>query len=59
MITFINAMVLEHYDYLKSCELEIFLIEAKKEISEGRFIVGVEQHLQRLDVELSNKNSDK
>ncbi len=45
---------LEHYNYLRTCELEIALINAKKEIADGGYNVGVNQHIDHLET-LSKK----
>jgi len=31
------VMTMEHYDYLRECELDAALLEAKRDIAEGRF----------------------
>lgn len=40
---------IEHYNYLRQCELEIALISAKREIAEGKYSVGTKQHIEHLD----------
>jgi hypothetical protein len=43
------VMDIEHYQYLRECELEAALLEARNDLESGNFIVEtVEQHLQRL-----------
>ena len=40
---------IEKYNYLRECELEAALSEAKKDIKEGRFIKeSVEKHVKRI-----------
>ncbi len=40
---------IEHYNYLRQCELEIALINAKKEITEGKYSEGADQHIGYLE----------
>ena len=40
---------LEHYNYLRTCELEIALLNAKKEVAEGKYQSGVSQHIDHLE----------
>ncbi|AFZ45989.1 prevent-host-death family protein [Cyanobacterium stanieri PCC 7202] len=47
------VMNMEHYNYLRECELEIALQQAKKEYEQGHFVKeSVETHLQRIANEL-------
>ena len=40
---------IEKYNYLRECELEAALIEAKKNIKEGKFVKeSVEKHVKRI-----------
>jgi prevent-host-death family protein len=40
---------IEKYNYLRECELEAALLEAKRDIKEGRFIKEpVEKHIKRI-----------
>lgn len=40
---------LDYYGYLRSCELEIALIKAKKEIANGQYTTNVEQHIKCIE----------
>lgn len=40
---------IEHYNYLRQCELEIALITAKKEISQGKYVEGTNKHIEHLE----------
>ena len=40
---------LEHYAYLRQCELEIELIRARNEIAAGKYTTGSEAHLSKLE----------
>ena len=43
------VMDIEHYNYLRECELEAALLEAKNDIEAGNYIVeNVEKHIERL-----------
>ncbi len=47
------VMDLEHYNYLRECELEAALIETHKEIQEGRAkILTAEEHIKALHDDL-------
>jgi len=40
---------IERYNYLRECELESALIEARKELKEGKYITeSVEEHIKRI-----------
>jgi hypothetical protein len=44
---------MKRYNFLRECELEAALIEARQELKEGRFVVeSVDEHLQRISDEL-------
>lgn len=44
------VMDIEHYQYLRECELSAAIIESKADISAGRFIKeSAEEHLARLE----------
>ncbi len=40
---------IEHYNYLRGCELEVALVNARKEINEGKFTTGVGQHINHVE----------
>jgi hypothetical protein len=43
------VMDLEHYHYLRECELESALAQTRVDLAEGRFVKGgAEEHLNRL-----------
>ena len=43
------VMDIEHYNYLRECELESALLEAKNDIETGEYIVeSVDKHIERL-----------
>ena len=43
------VLPIEKYNYLRECELEAALLEAKKDIKEGRYIKeSVEKHIKRI-----------
>ena len=43
------VMDIEHYNYLRECELESALLEAKNDIEIGEYIVeSVDKHIERL-----------
>jgi hypothetical protein len=43
------VMDLEHYQYLRECELEAALLEARQDVEEGRVVMeSVAEHLKRL-----------
>ena len=43
------VMDIKHYNYLRECELEAALLEAKNDIEAGNYIVeNVEKHIKRL-----------
>jgi hypothetical protein len=43
------VLPIEKYNYLRECELETALIEAKKDIKDGKFIKeSVEKHIKRI-----------
>lgn len=43
------VMDMEHYHYLRECELESALAQTRADLAEGRFVKGsVEEHLARL-----------
>ena len=47
------VMDLEHYNYLRECELEAALIETHKEIQEGRSkILSADEHIKALHDDL-------
>jgi prevent-host-death family protein len=47
------VMDLEHYNYLRECELEAALIETQKEIEEGRAkILTADEHIKALHDDL-------
>jgi PHD/YefM family antitoxin component YafN of YafNO toxin-antitoxin module len=40
---------MKRYNFLRECELEAALIEARQELKDGRFVVeSVDEHLQRI-----------
>jgi hypothetical protein len=44
---------MKRYNFLRDCELEVALIEARQELKDGRFVVeSVDEHLQRISDEL-------
>jgi PHD/YefM family antitoxin component YafN of YafNO toxin-antitoxin module len=44
---------MKRYNFLRECELEAALIEARQELKGGRFVVeSVDEHLQRITDEL-------
>lgn len=47
------VMDLEHYQYLRECELEAALLEARRDIEEGRVVQEtVAEHIKRLTDDL-------
>lgn len=44
---------IEHYNYLRGCELEVALVNARKEINEGKFTTGVGQHINHVETMLN------
>ncbi|MGI0480638.1 type II toxin-antitoxin system Phd/YefM family antitoxin [Geminocystis sp. CENA526] len=47
------VMNLEHYNYLRECELEIALQQAKNDYAQGNFVQeSVEKHIERIANEL-------
>ncbi len=43
------VLPIEKYNYLRECELEAALLEAKRDIKEGRYIKeSVEKHIKRI-----------
>jgi hypothetical protein len=40
---------LEHYNFLRNCELEIALIKAREDIKEGNYITGAENHINKMN----------
>ena len=43
------VLPIEKYNYLRECELETALLEAKKDIKEGRYIKeSVDKHIKRI-----------
>ena len=43
------VMDMEHYHYLRECELESALVQTRADLAEGRFVKGnAEDHLARL-----------
>jgi len=43
------VMNIEHYNYLRECELEAALLEAKNNLENGNYVVeNVEKHIERL-----------
>lgn len=43
------VMNIEHYNYLRECELEAALLEAKNDLETGNYVVeNVEKHIERL-----------
>ncbi len=43
------VLPIEKYNYMRECELELALLEAKKDIKEGKFIKeSVEKHVKRI-----------
>lgn len=47
------VMNMEYYNYLRECELEIALQQAKREYEEGDFVKeSVEKHIKRITSEL-------
>jgi prevent-host-death family protein len=43
------VLPIEKYNYLRECELETALLEAKRDIAEGKFIKeSVEKHVERI-----------
>ncbi|OHD69173.1 MAG: prevent-host-death protein [Spirochaetes bacterium RBG_16_49_21] len=43
------VLPIEKYNYLRECELEAALVEARKDIKEGKFIKeSVEKHIKRI-----------
>jgi hypothetical protein len=43
------VMDIEHYNYLRECELEAALLEAKNDLEKGNYIVeSVDKHIERL-----------
>ena len=43
------VMDIDHYNYLRECELEAALLEAKNDVEAGNYIVeNVEKHIERL-----------
>jgi PHD/YefM family antitoxin component YafN of YafNO toxin-antitoxin module len=44
---------MKRYNFLRECELEAALMEARQELKDGRFIVeSVDEHLQRITDEI-------
>jgi PHD/YefM family antitoxin component YafN of YafNO toxin-antitoxin module len=44
---------MKRYNFLRECELEAALMEARKELEEGKFIVeSVDEHMQRISDEI-------
>jgi prevent-host-death family protein len=43
------VLPIEKYNYLRECELEAALLEAKKDLKEGKFVKeSVEKHIKRI-----------
>ena len=43
------VLPIEKYNYLRECELEAALLEAKREVKEGKFVKeSVEKHIKRI-----------
>lgn len=42
---------IEHYNYLRTCELEVALLQAKKDIHDGKFYSSVDSHITRLELD--------
>ena len=44
------VMDLDHYHYLRECELEAALVQSRAELAAGRFTEGtVDEHMKRID----------
>ncbi len=44
---------MKRYNFLRECELEAALMEARKELEEGKFVVeSVDEHMQRISDEI-------
>ena len=43
------VMDIDHYNYLRDCELEAAILEAKNDLESGNYIVeSIEKHIERL-----------
>ncbi|NQU64352.1 MAG: type II toxin-antitoxin system Phd/YefM family antitoxin [SAR324 cluster bacterium] len=43
------VMNMEHYNYLRECELEAALLQAKADVASGDFVIeGVDDHIRRI-----------
>lgn len=40
---------IDHYNYLRGCELEVALASARQEINSGQFTTGVDQHINHIE----------
>jgi len=40
---------IEYYSYLRELELEMAVIQARKEITEGKYTTGVKEHIKELE----------
>jgi PHD/YefM family antitoxin component YafN of YafNO toxin-antitoxin module len=40
---------IDHYNYLRECELEVALIRARQEIAKKKYTTGAENHIQQLE----------
>lgn len=40
---------IDHYSYLRECELEVALLKAKNEIAKNKCTIGAENHIRQLE----------
>ena len=50
---------LEHYNFLRDCELEIALNQAKKDIKNGDYTTGAKKHIDKMHSVLNSSKSRK
>lgn len=50
---------LEHYNFLRECELEMALNLAKKNIKSGKYSIGAENHIKKMHNVLNKSESQK
>ena len=49
---------LAHYNFLRNCELEIALNQAKKDIKKGNYTTGAENHIKKMHKLLDDNESN-
>lgn len=50
---------INHYNYLRECELEMAVQKARQEIKNGKYSVGVEDHIQKIEKSIKNSSKQK